>query len=243
MSQSKLDSRLTKTIKRRTAKSPVGSTAADTLLHLAKNIEKPDNDFNLVTIQPIITKPLNSELLKKKLKRTQSAEYLKILSEKNLNIKKLKDDNHNLSIQLTEMWVLIKKYQKLRNKLKEKNKIIENLRISIEKYNSRRQSIDKEDPIWSRKSSVSCKKVKKIKKRISKLNSRLSLNSDCQHFDIISRPMTAAHKGISAKSSPTKIKKAFTSEAAPNNLSELLNKSKKILKGWKKAYNHKSFKV
>ena len=130
MSQSKLDSRFVKTLKKRTAKSPLSSTAADTLLHLTRNIEKPEMDSNYASIQSLSSKRTGSELLKKSLKRAQSTEYLKILSEKNLNIKKLQDDNHNLSSQLADMLGIINKYQKLRSHLKDISLVI---RVLIEK--------------------------------------------------------------------------------------------------------------
>jgi hypothetical protein len=233
MSSSNLEARIEKNFKKRSVRSPLSSTAAETLLLLTRQNERPEYDYNLMT-NPVTIKKNRSELFKKSFRRTQSTEYLKIISEKNLEIKKILEENHSLSNQVSELSSMVKKYQKLRNLLREKDSTIDTLKGSIERLTSNVLHINKETFLDKKKS------VKILKKNSSKLSSRLSLGSEADNYDIAGhRPMTVANRNTVTKSTPSKIKSTQKIQSPPEDLGSLLLKTQVVLQGWKKAYKTK----
>ena len=230
---STIEARIDKSIKKRGNKSPLSSTAAETLLLLTKQIERPDIDLNVCGQNLISTKRNNSDVFKKSFRRTQSTEYLKIISEKNNEIRKLHEDNQYLSSQLTDFSGLVKKYQKLRGLLKEKDQTIESLRNSVEKERGGKIHVENLDLRKARKATSG-------KKKIFKVSSRLSLDNGYNSYDVLSsRPMTAANKGVVKKVSPVKSKASFENISLPTNMCDLIYKTERVLKGWKTAYKNK----
>lgn len=234
MSSSKIEPRIDKSIKRRAVKSPLSSTAAETLLLLTKQIDKADYDPHLNSINPISTRRTNSDIFKKSFRRTQSTDYLKIITEKNHEIKKLQDDNLSLHNQISDYSSLMKKYHKLRNVVKEKDQTIESLRSSVEKLRMGIHILDNDEVKKLRRSS------KRIKKSGLKINARLSLDSEFNNFDSLgSRPLTAAHRGIETRASPVLEKSESKFSTLNADMKNLFTKTEKILKAWKKAFKRR----
>ena len=224
---SKIEQRLRKSIKQRSAKSPMSSTATETLL---LKPEKSDTELKSILIPQSALKRNSSQLFKKSLK-AENPEYFRIILEKNSEINKLKEENQVLASQNSELIANMKKYQKLRRELKEKDQILSALKLSIEKS----KPIHHNDIGLATKPKQTSGKT--LKRSMSKIKSRLSLDTNYQSLDIFSeRPSIITSALVSTKTSPCKSKKNLNPSNNIFEFSKILGKTEKILKGWKKAY-------
>jgi hypothetical protein len=205
-----------KYMKKRPLKSPLASSAAETILLMTKQVEKQDVDHNLFT-----TRRNNSEMFLKSMKRGQSTEFMKVLNDKNQEIKKLQEDNNVLSLQLNELTGTVKKYHKMRSLLKEKDSMIESLKSgALNQENS------------GKKSRRSSKKKKKLR-----ISSKVSFDCGVLNEQLTVRPASAAHKRL-FKNSP--VREEEKKNELPVELKKLLVLTEKTLKGWKKSFKKKN---
>jgi hypothetical protein len=216
-------------MKRRLLKSPIEFSAAETLLVHPRHSEKPNLEIQ-VTQNPQLTRRPTPDSLQKSMKKSQSAELIKVLTEKNLEIKKLQEENGLLSSQLTELTGTVKRYKKLKGILKKKNQTIDFLRKSSLKG-----------------SGVEVEILRNMPKRtkIPRAGSRLSIDSDLGSLEQLSyRPMTAANrvrplhesqKSESLLSRPQIDQKPIFVGKFAGEMRETLTRTEKILKGWKRV--------
>ena len=200
-------------LKKRSMKSPVAASAAETILLLTKHGEKTDSDVQ-VSSNLFTTRRNNSEMFLKGLKRNQSMEYVKVLNEKNQEIKKLQQENNNLTTQLNELTGTVKKYHKMRSALNEKDLIIESLKGEAKTL---KKSIKKKKPI--------------------RISSKVSFDNELISHQLTARPSSAAFKRL-FKNSPER--EDIKVPDIPESLKKLLVQTEKTLKGWKKSYKSKN---
>ena len=229
---SKIDLRSEKRFKKRIDRSPVCSTAAETLLMLTRQIDKPETEYN-TGANNSITRKSSANFIKKSMKRTQSTEYFKTLAEKNLRIKNLKNENLALTAQLIEFSALKHKYQRIRNLLSEKDNTIECLWNSLEKIKSAKSLANLAETHKLRKNS------KSIKKTGLKIRSRLSLDQDFSTAELQLRPLTSVNNPGSVKTAK-KTKPCKIQPPLPPNLLSVLQQTEEVLQGWKAFCRRKS---
>lgn len=206
-----------KTMKKRLIKSPTASSAAETILLLTKQFDKPDLDIHT---NHYTTRRNDSDLIQKSMKRAHSSSIIKILTEKNQEIKKLQEEKNALVSQLSELSGTVKKYYKVRAILKEKDLIIESLK-----------GFKASEQVKSRKNS-------KKKRKPLRIHSRLSIDGDCVNGEIFNvRPNSAANHV--AKQTPRRLKCENKFSEFNGEMKDLLLKTEKILKGWKKSFKGK----
>lgn len=224
MSLTRLE-RSEKNLKKRLIKSPMASSAAETILLLTKK-----HEFELTNAYT--SRRTDSDLFQKSLKRTQSVEFMKILTEKNQEIKKLQEEKNALASQLNELSGTVKKYYKIRTVLREKDLVIESLRANRDA-----------EEVKSRKGSrKSVKKGLKNSRKRLRIHSGLLIDSECGNECLSVRPSSAAN--CVSKQTPrvrlgSEVKFAEFSEDMKN----LLTKTEKILKCWKKSYKAKNNQI
>lgn len=202
-----------KHLKKRPLKSPVAASAAETIMLMTKHGEKQELDVqgssNLFT-----ARRNNSEMFLKSMKRNQSMEYVKIINDKNQEIKKLQQENNILNTQLNELTGTVKKYYKMRSTLKEKDLIIDNLKGEAK----------------------SLRKTSKKKKTL-RISSKVSFDNDLINQQLTARPSSAVSKRLFKNSPEREEEKKLE---IPEALKKLLVQTEKTLKGWKKTYKSKT---
>ena len=210
-------------------KNPIEILGAETVVLKPFQAEIPNQEIK-IKAHPLFNRRPTSECRRKSLKKSQSTEVIKAVNEKNLEIKMLQEEKVKLSSQISQLIATAKKYEKLKSKLNKKNQIIDNLRKFSQ---TSRGSLNKIE-------SDECESFKTHKKKvnISKPVSRLSIDTRVVSLDqLIIRPMTAGNKGAKA------INKSYKHEndlaAFKNEMKNILMKTKKVLKGWKKLYKSK----
>jgi len=215
MSLSRIE-RSEQNLKRRLIKSPMASSAAETILLLTKQHELELNTNHFTTRRN------DSDFLQKSLKRTHSAEFMKLLVEKNQEIKKLQEEKNALASQVNELSGTVKKYYKMRAILREKDLVIDSLKglRDVEEVKSRK---------GSRKGIK--KGLKGSKKRL-KIHSGLLIDSECGNECLSVRPSSAVNCG--SKQTPRlRVGSEVKFAEFSGEMKNLLLKTEKILKCWK----------
>ena len=220
---------------RRINKSPIESIAAETVLMPFRQSEKPHLEIQVNRNTNFISRA-TPDRIQKSLKKSQSAELIKVLTEKNLEIKKLQEENIYLSGQLCELSGTMKRYKKLKGILKKKNQTIDFLR----KNSQRLLAIDPEE-----------KSSKGLQKRAKMLRagSRLSIDSDIGSVEQLAlRPLTAANKIRSLHESRKSESQLANADAHiyesrhggkfAGKMQMTLLRTEQILKGWRKVYKN-----
>lgn len=216
-------------MKRRIIKSPIEFLGAETVLLQNLQCEIPNQEFKTMA-HPMINRRPTPERVTKSLKKSQSAEIIKVVNEKNLEIKKLQEEKVQLSFQISQLVTNAKTYEKLKSKLKKKNQTIERLRKFSQTSRGSLHKLENEQ----------CKSFKTLKKKISirRPVSRLSIDSGVVNLDqLIIRPMTAANKGVKGLNKSHKHENELG--RFQNEMKNIVLKTEKILKGWKNLYKGK----
>lgn len=208
---------------RRIIKSQNELSGTDTILLQSNQNMKPNLEIKIVP-HPFINRRPGPDDVQKSLKKSQSAELIKILTEKNLEIKRLQEENIQLSSQVSLLVGTVKKYKKLKSLIKVKNQTIESMRKSTQRLRGSSSRLNNEDSKHSKNLS------RKEKQR--KSGSRLSIDSDIGSIDqFIIRPMTAANLGVKFMDRP--LKSVTKIDKFQKVFRETFLKTEKVLKSWK----------
>lgn len=155
-------------------KSPNCSTAAETLILVTRQFEKPELEIQTQGKVLKASRKKNLESVRKSLKRTQCTDFFKAAEEKSQKFQTLRIENQVLSGQIAELVDVKNKYKKAKAIICEKDQVIDHLRSSIETL--------KKKPLL--------KPLKSFKNPSLKIHSRLSFDSNS---DLLQRPLTSLH--------------------------------------------------
>ena len=218
---------------RRINKSPFESSAAETVLMPSRQSERPNLEIQ-VTRHTTFSSRATPDLTQKSLKKSQSAELIKALTDKNHELKKLQEENTQLSNHVSKLAEKMRRYKKLKSILKKKNQTIDFLRRSSQRC------------LGLESNEKSSKFIQK-RVKMQRATSRLSIDSDIGSVDQLTlRPLTAAnkarylHESHKSESQLAKVHahayESINGGKFTGEMRETLMRTEKILKGWKKVY-------
>lgn len=214
---------------RRIIKSQNESSGTETILLQSHQNVKSSLEIKTLP-HPFINRRPGPEDVQKSLKKSQSTELIKVLTEKNLEIKKLQEENFQLSSQVSQLVGTVKKYKKLKSLIKIKNQTIESMRKSSLRSRGSSSRLNNEESKNSKNLS------RKEKQR--KSGSRLSIESETGSMDqFIIRPMTAANARVNFADG--RLKSEAKLDGFQKVFRETFLKTEKVLKTWKNLYNGK----